>query len=200
MQKKKEADMESNSNLRRINLYGGPGSGKCFGKGTPILMSDGSIKPVELIQPGDEVMGPDSSPRKVVETHSGEDNLYRVVPKKGDSYIVNSQHMLSLKKKKFHKKGYCLGEETCNLSVTDYLAKSNKFRHHAKGWRTEIEFNEKPLPIDPYIFGLWLGDGVSSSARWVTQDREVIDSLEIYAQEIGLSLNQQSIEVPLPQG
>jgi len=52
--------------IRRVCLYGGPGTGKCFGKGTPILMSDGSIKPVELIQPGDKVMGLDSSPRKVM--------------------------------------------------------------------------------------------------------------------------------------
>ena len=50
----------------------------CFGKGTPVIMSDGSIKKIEDIKKGFKVMGPDSKPREVVETVSGTDTMYRV--------------------------------------------------------------------------------------------------------------------------
>ena len=41
------------------------GAGKCLGKGTPVLMYDGSIKLVEDVIVGDLLMGPDSQPRRV---------------------------------------------------------------------------------------------------------------------------------------
>ena len=40
--------------------------GKCFGKGTKILMYSGDIKPVEEIKVGDVLMGDDSGPRKEI--------------------------------------------------------------------------------------------------------------------------------------
>jgi len=177
---------------RRICFYGGPGTGKCFGKGTPVLMYDGNTKPVEEIEIGEFLMGPDSCPRKVVKTHSGTDNLYRIHPVKGDSYVVNSRHTLSMKKKTFHRTGRCIGEDTINLDLKDYLSKSNKFRHHAKGWRSSVDFSEKDVPIDSYIFGLWLGDGISASARWSVADVEILEALEKYAESIGMPFKQHS--------
>jgi replicative DNA helicase len=37
--------------------------GKCLGRGTLVLMFDGTIKPVEDIAAGDLLMGPDNTPR-----------------------------------------------------------------------------------------------------------------------------------------
>ncbi|KAJ1921385.1 pre-mRNA-splicing factor 8 [Mycoemilia scoparia] len=51
---------------------------KCFGKGTPILMYDGTEKPVEDISVGDLVMGDDSLPRVVSELTGGTGQLYRI--------------------------------------------------------------------------------------------------------------------------
>jgi hypothetical protein len=73
------------------------GTGKCHAKDTPIIMYDGSIKMVQDIQVGDQLMGDNSKPRNVLSLASGEDTMYRIVPTKGDSYIVNSEHILCLK-------------------------------------------------------------------------------------------------------
>ena len=43
------------------------GTGKCLGKGTPVLMANGEIKRVEQIEPGDLLAGP-YSPRQVLST------------------------------------------------------------------------------------------------------------------------------------
>jgi hypothetical protein len=73
------------------------GSGKCHEKGTPILMYDGSIKKVENIKVDEQIMGDDSTPRKVLELVRGKDIMYKVVPIKGEPFVCNSEHMLSLK-------------------------------------------------------------------------------------------------------
>ena len=38
-----------------------------------------------------------------------------------------------------------------------------------------IKTKEKLLPIDPYILGLWLGDGTSADAGFTTADKELLD-------------------------
>lgn len=73
------------------------GSGKCHAKDTPIIMYDGTIKMVQDIRVGDELMGDDSTPRKVLSLAQGYDDLYDVIPVKGDKYTVNSEHILCLK-------------------------------------------------------------------------------------------------------
>jgi hypothetical protein len=73
------------------------GCGKCLGKGTPVMMFDGTIKKVEDIWPGDRLMGPDSKPRNVLSLARGREMMYRITPVKGDPYIVNESHILSLR-------------------------------------------------------------------------------------------------------
>lgn len=78
-------------------LSGASGKGKCLGKDMEVLMYDCTIKKVQDIEVGDIIMGDDSSPRTVLSTCSGIDNMYKIIPKKGDPYTVNSQHILTLK-------------------------------------------------------------------------------------------------------
>lgn len=161
------------------------GIGKCFAKGTPILMFDGVIKPVEEIKEGELVMGPDSTPRKVISLSQGRDELFRVTPVKGDSFVVNSSHILSVKMTENHK-------QIINLTLSDYLARSNNFKHHAKLYRTGVDF-ESVLTHDlkelAYYIGLWLGDGSSKRLTEVTTaDKEIQTYLSNLASNFGLSL------------
>lgn len=80
-----------------ILLQHSVGTGKCHAKDTPILMFDGSIKMVQNIVEGELLMGDDSTPRKVLSLAQGQDEMYDVVPIKGDKYTVNSEHILCLK-------------------------------------------------------------------------------------------------------
>jgi hypothetical protein len=69
----------------------------CHAKGTKIMMYDGTLKNVEDIEVGEQLMGDDSTPRTVKELFRGQDKMYRVTPKKGQSYVVNKDHRLALK-------------------------------------------------------------------------------------------------------
>ena len=60
----------------------------CLGKNTSVLMFDGSIKMSQDIKVGDELMGADSTKRIVLKTNCGISNLYKVVPVKGEEWIL----------------------------------------------------------------------------------------------------------------
>ena len=144
---------------RRILAVMPTGSGKCLGRGTPVLMFDGTIKTVENIVVNDLLMGPDSVPRRVVSLAQGREAMYRISPKKGEAYVVNGSHILSLRMTPGNRIGF-LDDEIINISVREYLAKNKTFKHCAKAWGVGVNFSpQKPLPLDPYFLGVWYGDG-----------------------------------------
>jgi replicative DNA helicase len=165
--------------------------GKCHGLGTKILMYDGSIKKIENIIVGDKVMGQDSKPRNVLSICGGKDNMYKIKPYYGSDFVVNSQHILSVKRTGMsgdkiwtNKKG-----EITNISVENYLKSSNGFKHRSKLYRKPIEFKEKKLLIDPYFLGVWLGDGDAKSVRITNPDNEVELDLKKYAKKLKMKLH-----------
>lgn len=77
----------------------------CFAKGTKVLMKNGDEEVIENISVGDEVLGKDGLPRKVVALPRGNDVMYRVsqkTEKKADEafgldYVCNASHVLVVK-------------------------------------------------------------------------------------------------------
>ena len=169
-----------------VLLWGPPGSGKCLGRGTPVLMLDGTIKLVEDVLPGDRLMGPDSTARAVLSTTVGTGLLYKVIPTKGDSFVCNDDHVLSLRwntNRGRRKKG-----DIINIPVKEYVGEGNDFKWHAKLYRTGVDFPYQRVGIDPYVLGIWLGDGTASKPQITTMDQEVVDALAAYAKETGLEI------------
>jgi hypothetical protein len=74
--------------------------GKCLGKDTPILMFDGSVKPVQDVVVGDLIMGDDSTPRKVHTCGSGIGPLFNVKQAEGNSFVCNDVHILCVQSPK----------------------------------------------------------------------------------------------------
>ena len=69
----------------------------CHAKGTEIMMENGTFKKVEKIVIGDKLMGDDSKPRNVLNLVRGKSDMYKISPNKGDSFVVNGDHILCLK-------------------------------------------------------------------------------------------------------
>lgn len=169
--------------------FGGRGGGKCFGIDTPILMYDGSIKPVQDIQVGDLLMGPDSKPRKVTSLARGREEMFLIEPRmvKSGSFVCNKSHTLSLRVSDLY--GY-EKDSIRNITVEEFinLSKHDRDRHYLYKSKT-IQFQDCiPLPIDPYFIGLWIGDGIHHSPCITNKDSEVIDYLRDLASSLGLKL------------
>lgn len=180
------------------------GGGKCLGRDTPVMKFNGRIVPVQDVQVGDLLMGPDSKPRRVVSLARGREQMFRVVPVKGDPYVVNESHILSLKMTAGNKIGYSDGE-VVNLSVREYLDKSKTFKHCAKGWRVGVDFptHSEPLLIPAYLMGVWLGDGSSRHFSVTTGDADVAQEMCGLADDFGLAIRAEknsdgSVVVHLP--
>lgn len=192
------------------------GFGKCHAIDTPIMMFDGSIKKVQDIKVGDLLMGDDSTPRKVMSLARGIDDMYDIIPVKGDKYTVNKEHILVLKNtvknayikqriekniKKYDVKWWEFNHEHsktfqnnyeaikfletiksnhqqfCEIAVKDYIKQTNHFKHHFKGYKVQVEFPYKHIDIDPYIIGLWIGDGASKGPVISNQDSTILKYL-----------------------
>ncbi|GBC03987.1 hypothetical protein RclHR1_05440005 [Rhizophagus clarus] len=105
------AQAQSDSRPYTICFIGVNGVGKCFAKGTKVLMYDGTHKSVEELDIGNQIMGDDDSPRTIQSTTKGEGTMYRIIPNnKGPAkfFECNDQHILVLK---FAAKPYVRSEE-----------------------------------------------------------------------------------------
>ena len=173
---------------------------RCFGKGFKVLMADGRVKNIEHIVVGDKVMGADNKPKTVIALQHGIDQMYKITPSNGmDSFTCNQHHTLFLKKiRDTHKP-----DEFVEMTAKEYYEniperhKENYYRL----WRADlIEFPEQTenLPIDPYIFGTWLGDGHTASMRLTTADEELKDAWREYAESLDESLCMKYRESKLP--
>lgn len=160
------------------------GSGKCLGKGTPVMLYSGEVVPVENIRVGDMLMGPDSLPRRVLSLARGREQMYRITPRKGDPYVVNESHILSLRRTA-ETQGCQKAGNVVNISVREYLTKAKWWRHVHKGYRAAVDFADAPpLPLPAYIIGAWLGDGTTGKNAITTGDTEVAQEFEAYAEKM----------------
>ncbi len=173
-----------------------PAMGKCLGKGTRVMMYDGTLKKVEEVKVGDLLMGDDSTPRRVLSLARGREMMYWVRQNKGIDYRVNESHILSLKRSR-NEGGHTHGE-VLNISVKEYLQKSDKFKSNYKGYKVAVDFPAREVPVDPYFLGIWLGDGRCDDVRIATEDKEIVEFLEAYAAKIGLSLQVYAYENKCP--
>lgn len=176
------------------------GIAKCLARGTRVIRFDGSVVPVENLRVGDVLMGPDSRPRRILATTSGEDDLFEVSPSSSSRapfkpYVVNGNHVLALKHTGAVRHGdrflfapYMKGDHA-EVAVHEYTTKSAHFRRMLKGYKAPgVAFPMRSVPVDPYFLGLWLGDGSSAHTSITTMDPEIRDYLHAFAAGNGLRI------------
>lgn len=183
-------DWDLDSRVHNAVFTGSLGTGKCVKKGTPIRMADGSVKLVEDIKIGDQVMGDDGTPRNVLDLARGREQMYDIIPfrpKKGLVWGCNASHILVLKSPKGGL-----------VTVTaDEVFKNRKKYSVYRLVRSGFELPEKPVPVDPYWLGLWIGDGLASSTSLTVCDKD--PEISKYNAEYALSLGMR-VSVSKPKG
>ena len=170
----------------------------CHARGERILLADGTIKNVENVKVGDKLLGSDGKVRNVHFLHSGFDDLYKIQPIKGDSFIVTSDHQLTLVRTNESKtpKYPCKnnGGSIIDVTVKEWLSWSNYKKHLYKLIRSDaiesfpLAKTEK-FEIAPYFLGVLLGDGgLKHSVSITTMDKEIVDVIKKEARKRNLYL------------
>lgn len=139
----------------------------CFQANTPILMWNQTIKMSQDIKIGDELIGDDGNKRVVLDICQGEDNMYEVIQNNGEKYVVNSKHKLVVKG---------VGNtEPIEILVSDYMKLSDSKKKYLYGYKSAsgIHYNEQSVDLDPYMLGLWLGDGTHSHPIIASDDYNI---------------------------
>lgn len=168
------------------------GAGKCLGHNTVIIMFNGKLKKVQDIKVGDVIMGDDSTPRNILTLARGREQMYKVIPTKGEPYIVNESHILSLKYSSDVGKNIKKGDVR-DISVLDYLALPKSYHSRGGvliGYRVPISFPKKDVDMEPYALGYWLGDGDSGSPIITSEELEVVDYFKDYAERLNCNIHQ----------
>ena len=83
-------------------------------------------------------------------------------------------------------------DRTIEIEVKDYLKLSPSLQRELKGYRKGVEFSHKAVDFDPYIIGLWLGDGSQRGPVITSQDAKILKYLMNEVPKYGLKLVYQS--------
>ena len=165
---------------------------ECFGKGTKILCSGFIFKNIEDIRIGDRVIVEGGKELEVARTFSGDDVMYEIEQPRSKNYIVSSRHRLYLEQrcsvKSIHDDGIKI------MTPEEYLSLDKYRKRTTYGVRSAgLDFDKKFDQFDPYIVGLWLGDGFSDSATFVineADDQEILTYLKEFADTNGYKLTR----------
>lgn len=149
----------------------------CLAKGTQVLMYDGSKKAVEDIRIGEQVMGMDGTVRNVLATGRGVQPLYKITHKNGDNYTVNQSHIMTVRNSDNRMEAGIAGGCVGDLPLQTLLDRPGLLKRLKGIWSEGSDFITKSLPIDPYLFGLWLADGFSHTFSISTSDEQLANYL-----------------------
>jgi hypothetical protein len=145
----------------KIVVIGKPGTGKCLGYNTPLMMYDGSIKMVQNVKTGDVLMGDDMTPRNVLSITNGYDQLFKVCQSNGMDYVVNSRHILSLRKQ----------NEIIDIPISDYLDNINIYKDY-KGYKSNGTM-DSDITISDHGLGDYYGFELDGNHRFLLKDYTV---------------------------
>lgn len=172
-----------------ILITGGRG---CERPDQEIIMADLSIKKICDVKIGEYVMGDDGTPRKVLDTYHGHSEMYRVHQTNAEDYFVNDAHILSIRKGRgiYSEGRYPDRGDKIDINIQEFLKQSKNFRERWYGYKANsIPYKEQPVEIEPYMLGVWLGDGTSVYPQITTPDKEIKDYLQGYVDRNGMVLS-----------
>ncbi len=174
-------DFNYDSAIHNCVITGSLGIGKCHGYNDLCMTLDGGVKAVQDIVTGDLLMGDDSKPRTVLNTVCGRGEMFEIISNDFDGFKVNADHILCL------KFVGCTG--ITEISVKDFLRLPSEKRNNARLYRVPVEWTERPVTVDPYWLGLWIGDGHNHCPSITSADQEIVAYHQKYAESLGLTVN-----------
>jgi replicative DNA helicase len=198
--------------IRSLDLLGGmqPGEyvvvggetemGKGLVHGTTVLTPQGWVK-VEKLKTGDTVFDEEGMPTKVLGVYpQGERQCYRFIFS-DDTFIENDSEHLWKVQTKYSRHCRQTGRGATNSHYQEWrviptseivkrcgLGEVNIRKRLILPTNKPINFKKEPVPLDPYLLGLLLGDGSfrDSTPKLSTTEEEML----VYIKAIGITIKR----------
>lgn len=161
---------------------------------TPILTSNNGWKTMETITIKDTVYDKDGVIVPVLHTSNIKNKkCYKISFDNNESIISDYEHrwLISFyRNKKFKDK--VMTTEELYYYVNDMNNSNKRWSHKIPKIKIAkpLQNNEKKLPIDPYILGLWLGDGHSANGMITNMYDDIWDEIKRRGYSIGDDVSQ----------
>ena len=150
-----------------------PEAGKALALDTPIPTPTGFTNMGDIMV-GDEVFGADGKPCRVTYVSPVFTNrrCFEVVADDGASVVADAEHLWPVRVSQNKSSGSTSRpgwKASVKIKTTLELAKKRSKRPCLQ-MAGALDLPEVDLPIDPYVLGVWLGDGASAGARIYSAD------------------------------
>jgi deoxycytidine triphosphate deaminase len=150
--------------------------GKALALDTEVPTPDGWTTMGE-IQVGDRVFGPWGRPRRVI---AATDVLrgrpcFEVGFSDGTTVVADAEHQWRVSDRYRPKARVLTTREMADAGVRAG-ARDYRFRIPEAA---PVAYDEKDLPVDPYVFGAWIGDGTSTCGNITCYDEPILREIEL---------------------
>jgi replicative DNA helicase len=192
------ADLEAVTNGlhpgQMIIVAARPGIGKALALDTPLATPTGWTTMGD-VQVGDHLMGADGRPTRVVattEVMSGRP-CFEVEFSDGTVIVADAEHQWLTetrasrrsaqaaavgRNRHKNQRTFAAVRTTAQIADTLRCETADGRLNHSVSNAKALALPERDLPLPPYTLGVWLGDGHSASARFTTEDPEIVWHIE----------------------
>ena len=156
-----------------------PKHGKALEENTLIPTPNGFTK-IKDLKRGDKVFAIDGSVTKVVATQKWKNRkTYKIFTDDHNEVIADENHEWLARYR---------SDAPMKVYTTKFLHEVNKSKKVALPISEPLQLKKVKLPINPYILGVWLGDGHKNSPSITSEDLEIISSWGYYAKKHKLKI------------
>ncbi|HEY4454752.1 MAG TPA: replicative DNA helicase [Pseudonocardiaceae bacterium] len=158
-----------------------PGVGKALALDTPLPTPVGWTTMGE-VQVGDKLLGADGKPTRVVAATEvmSDRPCYEVEFSDGTVLVADAQHQWLTDTRASRRSARAAADvrTTEEIAATLRCTNADGRLNHSVTNAEPLDLPETHLPLPPYTFGAWLGDGHSAAARFTTADPEIVWHIE----------------------
>jgi deoxycytidine triphosphate deaminase len=151
--------------------------GKALALDTPVPTTQGWRTMADL-RPGDLVFDEDGFPTAVLAaTPPVHERPCREVKfSDGTAVVTDVDHQWRTVSKNDRRHGLDQDRVVTTGQIADSLRARSEFNHHIP-LAGAVWYPERELPIDPYVLGVWLGDGTATKAEITCADTEILEEV-----------------------
>jgi len=161
-----------------IVVAGRPAMGKALALDTPLVTPTGWTTMGE-VRVGDQLIGADGRPTTVVAATDvlTDRPCYRVSFSDGSEIVADALHQWATTTRVRRR----CGDTGLAIVTTEQMAATARVAdraNHAVPVAKPLELPDVDLPVDPYVLGVWLGDGHTAGGRISTAEPEIALAVE----------------------
>jgi phosphate starvation-inducible PhoH-like protein len=147
---------------------------------TPVLTPAG-FRPIGSLRVGDLAIGSSGLPTPVLGVYpQGRKEVFRLTAQDGASTLCCAEHLWQVRTRDDRRHGKW-GRVVETRAMVGNLRVAHQHRFELPLVQAPVEFERRPVPLDPYALGLLLGDGCltgRTTPTFATADPELAEALE----------------------